>query len=39
MLVVEGIEVYLSQEMVNDIGPSSYSINNYPWPTTLANLG
>ena len=39
MLVVEGIETYISQEMVNDIGPASYSVVNYPWPATIANLG
>lgn len=39
MLVVEGIEVYISQEMVNDIGPDSYSISNLPWPALLADLG
>jgi hypothetical protein len=39
MLVVEGIEIYISQEMVNDPGPAAYSISNLPWPTSIANLG
>lgn len=39
MLVVEGIETYISQEMVNDVGPASYAVANYPWPATIANLG
>lgn len=39
MLVVEGIETYLSQEMMNDVGPDPYSISNHPWPTSIANLG
>jgi hypothetical protein len=39
MLVVEGIETYISQEMVNDPGPTPYSISDLPWPTSIANLG
>ena len=39
MLVVEGIETNISQEMINDVGPSPYNITNYPWPATIANLG
>ncbi len=35
LVVVEGIEVYLDQEYVNDPGPESMSIQDYPWPATL----
>ena len=39
MVVVEGFEVYVNQEMVNDIdAPSGFSTNNAPWPSTLPTL-
>lgn len=38
LVVVEGIEVYVDQEMVNDPGPQSMSVQDYPWPTTLPSL-
>ncbi len=39
MVVVEGIEVYIDQEMVNDIGaPSGFATNNDPWPAELPSL-
>lgn len=39
MIVVEGIEVYVDQEMVNDeYAPAGFATNNDPWPATLPNL-
>lgn len=35
LAVVEGIEVYINQEMPFDPGPSGYGIQNLPWPATL----
>lgn len=35
LVVVEGIEIYINQEMPFDPGPSGYSIQNLPWPATL----
>jgi len=35
LIVVEGIEVYIDQEMVNDPGPASMHTNDLPWPKTL----
>lgn len=39
MLVVEGIEIYVDQEMVNDqAAPAGFSTNNAPWPASLPNI-
>lgn len=38
MVVVEGIEVYVNQEMPFDPGPQSYSTQNLPWPTSLPQV-
>lgn len=39
MVVVEGIEIYIDQEMVNDIpAPGGFSTNNDPWPASLPIL-
>lgn len=35
LVVVEGLEVYVNQEMPFDPGPASYAVKNYPWPTKL----
>ena len=35
LIVVEGIEVYIDQEMPNDPGPETMSISDLPWPSTL----
>jgi hypothetical protein len=35
MVVVEGIEVYINQEMPFDVGPASMGTQNLPWPTAL----
>ena len=37
MLVVEGLEIYINQEMPFDPGPTGLGVQNDPWPTTLAN--
>jgi hypothetical protein len=39
MIVVEGIELYLDQEFVNDPHVGGYVSPNLPWPETIANLG
>jgi hypothetical protein len=38
IVVVEGIEIYINQEMPFDPGPSSLGVTNLPWPTTLPQL-
>jgi hypothetical protein len=38
MVVVEGIEVYVDQEMPFDPGPAAMSIQNLPWPTALPSI-
>lgn len=35
LVVVEGIEVFISQEMPFDPGPQSYGVQNLPWPSVL----
>lgn len=37
LVVVEGLEIYINQEMPFDPGPAAYTVNNYPWPATLPN--
>lgn len=39
MLVVEGVETYISQELPNDTGIGGFSVENLPWPAHLANIG
>jgi hypothetical protein len=40
MLVVEGFEVYVGQEMVNDeAAPAGFLTNNHPWPAQLPTIG
>ena len=38
LIVVEGLEVYVNQEMPFDPGPDPYTVTNYPWPTTLPSI-
>lgn len=38
MVVVEGIEIYVNQEMPFDPGPQTYATQNLPWPSTLPQL-
>lgn len=33
--IVEGIEVYINQEMPFDVGPAPYAVQNLPWPSAL----
>jgi hypothetical protein len=35
LVVVEGIEIFINQEMPFDPGPQSYGVQNLPWPATL----
>lgn len=37
MVVVEGLEIYINQEMPFDPGPQALGVQNDPWPTTIAN--
>lgn len=37
MVVVEGMELYISQEFPFDTGPQALSVQNLPWPSTIAN--
>lgn len=39
MIVVEGIEVYINQEMVNDPTIGGYSVPELPWPAAFPNIG
>lgn len=39
MIVVEGIELYMDQEFVNDPNVGGYANPSLPWPATIANLG
>jgi len=38
-VLVNGIEIYISQEMPFDPGPEHVGINNFPWPTSLPSIG
>lgn len=38
LVVVEGIEVYINQEMPFDPGPAAMGVQNLPWPTTLPTI-
>ena len=38
-VMVEGLQVYVDQEMVNDPGPIELSTAEPPWPSTLPSLG
>lgn len=36
MVVVEGLEIYINQEMPFDTGPAPFTTQNLPWPSRLA---
>lgn len=38
LVVVEGIEVYINQEMPFDPGPTAMGIQDLPWPATLPTI-
>lgn len=38
-VLVQGLEVIVDEELVNDPGPAGMTISNPPWPTTLPILG
>lgn len=38
IVVVEGIEVFINQEMPFDPGPAPLGVSNLPWPSTLPQL-
>lgn len=39
MLVVEGIELYISEEMPNDEGLGGFDVEYLPWPASLPQMG
>jgi hypothetical protein len=39
MVLVEGLELYISQEMVNDEGLGGFTVPNDAWPARLPYLG
>jgi len=39
MIVVEGIEIYINQEMVNDPVIGGYTVPDLPWPAALPDIG
>lgn len=38
LVVVEGLEVYVNQEMPFDTGPEAFTVRNYPWPAKLPTI-
>lgn len=38
-VLISGQELFIDQEFINDPGPESLRIDNYPWPATLPSLG
>lgn len=36
LVVVEGLEIYINQEMPFDTGPSPFAVQNLPWPSRIA---
>ena len=38
-VIVQGFEIYVDQEFVNDIGPPALTTINAPWPTSLPTIG
>lgn len=38
-IMIEGLQVYVDQEMVNDPGPTDIPLVELPWPSTLPSLG
>ena len=38
IVVVEGIEIFINQEMPFDPGPAPLGVTNLPWPSTLPQL-
>jgi hypothetical protein len=38
-VLVDGQELFIDQEFINDPGPEPLRVDNYPWPATLPSLG
>lgn len=38
-VMIQGLEIYVNQEMLNDPDPGVIGIANYPWPASLPSLG
>ena len=38
LVVVEGLEIYIGDEMPNDPGPNALAVTDLPWPTALPSL-
>lgn len=39
LVVVEGTEIYISEELVNDPDIGGYTTSAFPWPATLPGMG
>jgi len=37
-VMVQGYEIYINEELPFDPGPASLTVQNLPWPSTIANL-
>ena len=37
-LLLQGMEIYLDQEMPNDPGPERLEVTSFPWPTSLPTV-
>jgi hypothetical protein len=38
-VMVQGLELYINQEFLNDPDPGIIEVTNYPWPASLPSLG
>lgn len=38
-VLVNGQEMYVDQEFLNDPGPETFRIDNFPWPAKLPSIG
>lgn len=38
LVILDGYEIYINEEMSNDPGPTALGVQNLPWPSTIANL-
>lgn len=38
LILVEGFEIYINQELPFDPGPQAFTVVDLPWPSTIANL-
>lgn len=38
-ILISGQEILINQEFINDPGPETFRVDNYPWPAKLPTLG